>query len=185
MSDSSLGRALLLATALGALTACSFTPERSALVPATYDRLQARHDGSVRVQVRGGSDVSFMEGINIPNEVFAGAVEDAIRKSRLFTTVLQRDDAEFSVDVALERLIRPTAGLTVESQLSALWRLRGTNPERVVWQDLIVTTGEASVSDAVNGVTRIRMAVERAARNNIDRALQEMSQLTVRSSERR
>jgi hypothetical protein len=35
----------------------------------------------------------------------------------------------------------------MDSQLGTLWVLESGTPERVVWQDLIVTTGSASMGD--------------------------------------
>ena len=175
-------RLIVLLVCLGLLPACSITPARSALVPETY-QVGARHDGVVRVFVTGGEESNMWEGIGISNETFAGALEDAIVKSALFPRVGQLADASYLIEVVMQRLSRPVAGFTFESQFGALWVLKALSPDRVIWQDLVVTTGSASMGDAVVGVTRARMAIERAAKNNIQRAIDEMGLLKLKAAE--
>ena len=168
------GVLLLVSVAMPVLTACTVAPERSALVSETYE-MRGRHGGSVRVLVSGGQEANLIDGIWISDVVFTDATQDAISKSGLFTEVVTGGDSDFRIEVLLQRLLRPTSGFGMDSQLSALWVLRALKPEKVLWQDLIVTPGAASVSDALSGLSRMRMAVERAARGNIQRAIQEMS----------
>lgn len=184
MKASGVWLTLVLLMAMPALTACTITPERGALVPEKF-QMQARHNGSVKVLVSGGNEANMIDGIQISNEVFAGATEDAIKKSGLFTQVTNASASDFRVEVLIQRLMRPTAGFGMESQLSALWVLRATTPERPLWQDLIVSQGAASVGDAFSGLTRMRMAIERAASNNIQRAVQEMSLVEIAPVDRK
>jgi hypothetical protein len=154
--------------ALQALIACSLAPDRSALVPATY-AMRSRHPGSVTILVTGTDAVAMSD------ELFAQALEEAIKKSALFAQVVTRSEAAFRIEVVLQRLIRPGGGVTAEAQLSALWALRALNADRVVWQDLIVTSGSGTMSDALWAMSRARIAIERATNKNIQRAIQEMS----------
>lgn len=179
---STVALALLIVSTLHGLTGCTLTPDRRALVPETY-QIKVRHSGAVRIVVDGGREASFMAGPWISNEVFSGALEDAIDKSGLFTRVVKGSDAVFRVEVVLQRLLRPAGGGAMEAQLSALWVLRTVNPERVVWQDLIATTGVTSAFESFSGITRITMAIERAGKKNIQRGVQEMSLLELGGSD--
>jgi hypothetical protein len=143
--------------------------------------MKARHEGSVNILVFGGQESTFTEGVFIPNDLVAGAVEDAIKSSGLFARVTSEGTGDYRIEVALQRVSRPVVGLAMESQLGALWVLKAVSPERVIWQDLIVTTGAASVGDAFVGFTRAKMAISRAASNNIQRAIQEMSLIDLQS----
>lgn len=174
MKWSRIGLGLVIVGMLQVLTGCTFTPDRSALVPKTY-KIKERHQGTVMLRVSGGKEASGSSDWSIPDEIFAGALEDAINKSALFMRVVSGSDADFRIQVVLQRLFLPPGGGEMESQLSALWVLRAEKPDRVLWQDFIVTTGLTPAFETLSGATRITRSMERAANKNILRAIQEMS----------
>lgn len=178
MKWSRVGFCLLIVWTSQVLTGCTFTPDRSALVPKTY-KIKERHQGTVMLQVTGGEEASHQVGGSdlwtLSDQTFAGALEDAINASGLFTRVVRGNEADFRIQVVLQRLFLPPGGGEMESQLSALWVLRTGKPDQVLWQDFIVTTGLTPAFETLSGVTRITRSMERAANKNILRAIHEMS----------
>jgi hypothetical protein len=187
MRWSRVGWGTLIVSTLHVLAGCTFTPDRSAMVPATY-KIKERYQGVVIIQVSGGEEASRQVGGSTPwsisDKVFAEAVEDAIKQSGLFTRVVSRGEADFRIQVVLQRLLLPSGGGEMESQLSALWVLRAGTPDEVLWQDFLVTTGLTPAFETLSGATRITRSMERAANKNILRAIQEMSLESLPARER-
>ena len=161
------------------LAGCALTPERGDMVPPTY-KIKERHHGTVQIQVSGGQEASRQPGggihWNLPDELFAEALAEALTKSGLFTRVASAREADFRIQVTLKRLFLPPGSLgEMESQLAALWVLKDAKSDEVLWQDFIVTTGLTSFSEAPSGATRIKRSMARAANSNIFRAIHEIS----------
>lgn len=170
----------LLACGLLMTMGCAIAVDRAALVPTTY-QLRSHHGGSLSIFVSGGEESGLWNGTRISNEDFDSAVRQAVARSGLFTSVVDKSGAHFRLDAVLRGLFQPGPGLGMDAQIGVFWALKSVSLEGVVWQDLIVTTGSASVGDAFGAGTRMRIAVERAANKNIQRAIEEMSLLNLAS----
>lgn len=61
------------------------------------------------------------------------------------------------------------------TEMTVLWSLSRVDTEETIWQDLVLSSCTATVGDAFVGTTRMRMATEGAARNNIRTALERLA----------
>lgn len=179
MTGSCSGWGVLILLALPILAGCTLTPDRGDMVPPTY-RIKERHQGTVQIQVSGGQEASRQPGgaigWNLPDELFAEALAEALTKSGLFSRVASGGEADYRIQVTLKRLLQPPGGVgEMESQLGAMWVLKDAKSDEVLWQDFIVTTGLTSFSEAPSGATRLKRSMARAANSNIFRAIHEIS----------
>lgn len=176
-------RIMIALAALCGLTAlasgCTVAAQSDALVP-TGQPVERRHSGSVSLAVSGGEDSHIWYAVpKITNEAFTAALAEAIRTSKVFAQVVEQGPADYLLEVSIRRFSGPADGPggTADAQLVATWKLvRGTS-RRPIWEDLITTSGSASPSDSWLGMTKGRMAVERAGQKDIRTGIQEISRL--------
>ena len=64
----------------------------------------------------------------------------------------------------------PVAGTTFSVDMHVLWSVSRIDTQETVWQQLVASEATATVGDAFNAQNRARVATERAARQNIERA---------------
>ncbi len=151
------GTGILIVAAVVGLAGCASTATREAMsvgTPATKS-----YPYSVSVQTRGGTETSAMTGSTISNEELKAAVESSIMQSKLFKSVVQRGNGDYELSVIVTQLTKPVFGASFTVDLEAGWSLTAT------------------LDDAIVGATRMRMAVEGAARKNIAQGLQAIADL--------
>ena len=73
------------------------------------------------------------------------------------------------------RLSKPVFGWAFTVELEVAWSLTDRRDGTVLLRRAIVSSGTASVADAFVGATRLRLAVEAAARSNIEQMLRGLS----------
>jgi hypothetical protein len=102
---------------------------------------------------------------------------DAINKSKVFLGVIEGNAGEYLLTVTLFNLEQPMIGLSFTVKMEAGWTLKRISDGVVVWQESIKSEHTANVGDAFAAVTRLRLATEGAASNNISRGLSKISKL--------
>jgi len=63
--------------------------------------------------------------------------------------------------------------------METAWSLQRTSDRSIVMRKAIQSSGTATMGDAFVGVTRLRLAVENAARENIKQGLKEIAELKL------
>lgn len=154
------------------LTGCAGAITREALVPDTIDAT-VKHTQSVSVNVSGAESTRT----RITNETFAEALVDSINKSKIFSKALQEKGGEYILEVTFVNFERPTFAASVTIKMEAAWRLKRADNSSVVWQESIKSEHTATMSDAMVGATRWKMAEEGTARNNIRAGLDKIGKL--------
>jgi len=139
-----------------------------------------QHLFSVSVTVRGGSETGALDSSNIANADLKSALETSIRESRLFKEVVQGKGGEYDLAVSIVQLSKPVFGATFTVDLEAAWSLTRASDRAVLLRKVIKTSGTATMSEAFAGVTRLRLAVEAAARSNIQQGLADITALDLR-----
>ena len=81
--------------------------------------------------------------------------------------------------MVITQLNKPTFGLSFTVEMEAGWSLTKVSDKSVVMRKAIKSSHTATMSDAAVGVTRLKMAVEGAARNNIAQGLQAIAELNL------
>jgi hypothetical protein len=130
-----------------------------------------QHPASVSVTVAGGTETGTLDSSNISNADLRTAIEKSITQSNLFKEVVQGRSGDYELAVTVIQLSKPMFGATFTVDLEAAWSLVRVPDKRAVWRQVIKTSGTATTSDSLVGVTRLRMAVEAAARTNIQQGL--------------
>jgi hypothetical protein len=172
-----LGSLLIGAAALG-LGGCASPASRTAMsAPAV--QYNQHHPHSVTVQVQGGTDTGALDSSNIANADLKAAIEDSIAASRLFTSVIQGKGGDYELSVIIIQLSKPLFGGSFTVDMEAGWSLVRASDKQVVLRKTIKTSHTATMSDSVVGVTRLRMAVEGAARRNVEAGLRAVAALQL------
>jgi hypothetical protein len=170
--------ALLFAALVLALTGCASPASREAMtVPASATT--NKFPNSVTAAVTGGSETGAMDSSNISNADFKAAIEKSIVDTALFKTVVQGKGGDYELNVMITKLSKPLFGASFTVELEAGWSLIRSSDKAVMMRKSISSTSTATMGDAFAGVTRLRLAVEGAARQNIIQGLQAISALDL------
>ncbi len=165
---------LIVAAVLG-LEGCASTATREAMSVGT--RATKSYPYSVSVQTRGGTETSAMTGSTISNEELKAALESSIVESKLFRSVVQGGNGDYELMIVVTQLTKPVFGASFTVDLETGWSLVKTSDKSVVMRKVIKSSSTATLDDAIVGATRMRLAVEGAARKNIAQGLQAIADL--------
>lgn len=171
---------LLLATvALSlAMGGCAAPANRAAMTPS--DMVISKHfPYSLSVSSGGGSETGTMDSSNIADADFKAAIEEAVRNSKLFTSIIQGSGGDYELNVRVTSLSKPLFGTTFTVQMEAAWSLTRVADRNVMLRKAVQSSGTATMGDAFAGVTRLRLAVEAAARDNISQGLTAIAGLSL------
>lgn len=147
------------------------------MVPATF-ALQHKHPASITVAAEGGHKTNPMEKSQISTEAFVDAVTGAIQKSGVFNSVLQGANANYQLTVLIVSVDQPLFGFDMTVNMSTHWKLTNGKNEPV-FEDFIRSSFKATVGDAFAAITRLRLATEGAARENIKQGIERLSALKL------
>ena len=131
-----------------------------------------RNGYAVKVNVTGGSDTTATTSSNIADADFKAAIEASIVSAGLFKSTQSTPGAPFELNARIVQLSKPSIGFSFTVELEVAWTLTRTSDQAPVLRKVIKSSHTATTSDAFVGATRLRLAVEGAARKNIDSAIQ-------------
>ena len=135
---------------------------------------------AVTVNARGGSETGAMDPSMISDTDFAKAIEESIINGRVFIKVVHGKDSDYELGVTLLNFNKPMFGASFTITLETGWSLTNTKTREIYLRKNIKSTHTASFSDSAVGVTRFRLALEGAARENIKNGLEEISRLPLK-----
>ncbi|MDH4173563.1 MAG: hypothetical protein OEW90_21775 [Betaproteobacteria bacterium] len=171
-------RSIVLAGAIALLAGCATPTTYEGMVPTAFD-IAKRHARSVSLAVSGGRETDAMDKPQITDAAFTQALAEAIAKSQTFSRVVQGAGGDYLLTVAMTGMEQPSFGFSFTVKMEAGWTLRRASTGAVVWQQAIFSEHTATTSDAFAAVTRLRLATEGAARNNIAQGLTRISRLDL------
>lgn len=160
------------------LAGCAAPATKQALI-VDDTSFSAENPYSVSVNASGGGETGAMGYTNISNDDLAGAIEDSIVKSGLFSSVVKGNDADYKLSVSLISMSKPMFGLDFKIDMEMAWSLVNTRTGEAVMKESIKSSHTATPGDAFIGTTRVRLAVEGAAQNNIRQGLQKIAELSL------
>lgn len=137
-----------------------------------------KHPYSVSVIAGGGGETSAMDYTNISNEDLAGAIEESIIKSGLFSSVVKGDGADYKLSVYIVSMSKPMFGFSFTIDMEMSWSLVNSRTGDAVMKESIKSSHTTTAGEAFAAVTRIRLAVEGAAEENIRQGLQKIAELS-------
>jgi len=160
------------------LGGCATATTSQGMVPTSYQVVRT-HPQTVSVEVKGGKQTDSMGKAQISDATFQQALVESINKSQTFSRVVEGAGGDYVLSVILFSVDQPSIGFSFTVKIEAGWTLKRANTGTTVWQESIRSEYTATTSDAFAGVTRLRMATEGAARNNIAEGLSRISKLNL------
>ncbi len=176
--ESARSRLLLLCACVAILGGCASATTTEGMVPTDFVPAK-KFSQTVSVAVSGGKETDAIGKPQITDAAFAQALADAITKSQTFSRVVEGKGGSYLLTVVLSDMEQPSFGASFTVTMEAGWTLRQADSGKVVWQESIRSEGTATMSDAVVAATRLRLATEFAAKNNISQGLGKVSQLNL------
>ena len=160
------------------LTGCSSPATRAAMTPQNLT-VTKHHPSSLHVLTSGGSDTGAMDSSNIADSDLKAAIEDAVVQSKLFKSIIQSSSGDYELNVRVTSLVKPVFGATFTVDMESAWSLTKMSDRSIAMRKSVKSSGTASMGDALAAVTRLRLAVEAAARNNIAQGLTAIAELNL------
>jgi len=134
---------------------------------------------TVSVFVSGGKETSSVYASQISDKDFAQALRDSIEKSGLFAKAMDTTGGTYRLDAFIGELAQPVLGFDMTVTMEVGYTLSDVRAQKPVWKKSIRSTYTATTKDSIIGATRLQMANEGAARQNIEQAISEMSKLNL------
>jgi hypothetical protein len=165
----------LLAASL--LTGCATGSKPDAMV-ATPVAVVHKSASDVAIAVSGGKETSKAGASQISSDAFGQALRDSISKSGLFAKVSE-GGSRYKLNAFIGKVDQPMFGFSMTVKMEVSYTLVDTQTNKSVWSQNVSSTYTAGAGDAFAGVTRLRLANEGAARDNISQVLQAISALKI------
>jgi hypothetical protein len=169
-----VGGAVLLVLAALVLAGCASGAHQENMAARGPAPVYKKNPHSVRVEIRGGSATGAMDTSNISNADLKAAIEASITNSELFRNVAQ-SHGDYELSVTLTGLTKPMFGGSFTVAMEAGWSLTRTSDNVTLLRKVIRSSHTAVLGDSLVGATRLRLAVEGAARSNIEQGLSAVS----------
>jgi len=152
-------------------------PEGMAASPA-LGGVRKSADG-LGIQVSGGQETSSVGTPQISNGDFEKALELSFQKAGLFASAGPDTGARFQLSAYISRITQPLMGFSMTVTLEVSYSLLDTKTHLTIWQKAITSQHTSTPGDAFAAVTRLRLATEGAAAENIEHLLREIARLNL------
>ena len=170
---------LVIAAAAHFFGGCASPTQSNAMV-STSMGVMTNHAESLSLNVTGGSETSVEGAPPFSIADFASALGQSIQQCGLFAKIIPAGQAsDYQLEVAIVSLQQPVPGFAMTVGIETNWTLIHLRDHAVIWRQVITTIRTASTGEAYDGATRLRLAMEVAARDNIKDALTQISALTL------
>ncbi|MES1997988.1 MAG: hypothetical protein V4446_01615 [Pseudomonadota bacterium] len=169
---------LILALSVLNLAGCA-TPANRDNMSAPALTVSKKYPYSVAVETRGGSETGAMDSSNISNADLKAAIENSIVQSGLFKNVVQGKTGDYDLTVSVTQISKPIFGASFTVDLETAWSLVKTSDKSYAMRKVIKSSYTATMGDSLVGMTRLRLAVEGAARDNIAQGLKAIADLNL------
>jgi hypothetical protein len=171
-------RLLAIAASILILGACASPADRSAMTPQNLI-ISKHHPYSLGVQTSGGAETGALDSSNIANADLKAAIELAVTQSQLFKRIVSGNDGDYELSVRVISLSKPLFGGTFTVDMETAWSLTKVSDRSVAMRKSVKSSGTATMSEAFAAVTRLRLAVEAASRNNIEQGIKAIAELNL------
>lgn len=169
--------AVLVVSSATLATGCATPAASSGMIPES-DKGKT-HPYSVSIEVTGGRATETTGTPQVSNEAFREALTKTLAGARLFAHVIEAKVADYEMNVIIFDIEQPDSGMSVDVSMEAGWTLTKRNSGEIAWQKVVRTAYTASGGSALTFTSRLRLATEGAARENIRQAVSEISKLEL------
>lgn len=167
-----------LASITGGLAGCASPASTDAMAARGVQNIQ-RFQKTVAVSTQGGRETGAMDSSNISDSDFAKAIETSIINNGVFTRIVPSNDSDYILNVSIVNMSKPLFGASFTVDMEAAWSLTNAVSKKAVMRESIKSSATATMGQALVGVTRLQLAVEGAARENIRQGLLAISKLQL------
>lgn len=178
LCNNPFSRMLFLIAIATLLAGCATTATHEGMTPLTFET-GSKHQKTVSVNVGGGREVDGLGRSQISDTALKKALIDSITTSQAFSQVIEGNGGDYLLTVSIFSTEQPVFGFSFTVKMEAGWTLKRVASGETVWQEAIKSEHTATTGDAFVGVTRLRLATEGAARNNISQGLARISRLNL------
>ena len=152
----------------------------ASIEPMTYDYQQAHKTAKkpanknlihaiTVAEVKGGHTINPLLAPEVSNENYKLALEKSLQNAQLLQ---EGSPGDYSLQATIERFERPIAGFDFTATLVVNYKLTKSN--KIIFDKTITSSHTAKMSDSFIGVTRLKMANEGSARNNIKQLINDL-----------
>ena len=173
-----LGWFLILACIVCLQSGCASPASKKAMVIHTVQATQ-QYDKTVSINTNGGQEIDGLGRSDISNSDFAAAIEESIIENKLFTQVIHGNGSDYLLNVAIISISKPVFGGNFTVDMESGWTLTDQTNQKNVMRKSIKSSHTATMGQAFSGAKRLRLAVEGAARKNIQKGLMAISELQL------
>jgi hypothetical protein len=161
------GKILVVLAVLAPLLAACATSGGMTVNPGAVANPVAKYRNAIAVRsVTGGQVMNILTVPGVANEPFQAALESTLAANGYLA---QPGTPKFYLDAEIQNLEQPLIGLDFDVVANVTYKISGGGAEAVY---PIKAKGTATFSDSVVGLDRIRIANERAMRENLKQLLQ-------------
>lgn len=159
------------------LTSGCTSPAQSRSMTPTGFKVAHQHPISVMVHTEGGAKtMSRMPAISASD--FRDALVAAINESRVFSSIRNQPPADYRLVVSVVTT-KGHGAATVHITQSTRWQFTRLSDNSVLFNEFVSAESKATMGEAIVGVTRARMALERAGQECIKLGLTKLSELDL------
>jgi hypothetical protein len=156
--------------------ASSLPAGATSMTPAGL-QVSRHHPWSVLIHVEGGRETDPTLPPEISSDAFRDALTQAVHESQLFKPALAGASADYRLEVGIVKHKLTAARFTFfKVDLATRWKLVRADGGLVVFNEFIESTGIARKSV---GTTRLRLALENSAAENIKLGLTKLAELDL------
>lgn len=166
---------LILSCIASGLTGCASPASKDGMVNNAIPQIR-QHNKTVSLTTQGGEELDGLGRSGVSNSDFAKAIEESIIENKLFTQVIHSQGSDYVLNVTIVSFTKPIFGGNFTVDMEAAWNLSDPTTKKTVMRKSIKSSHTATMGQAFAGATRLRLAVEGAARENIQQGLMAISE---------
>jgi len=160
------------------LSGCASPASKDAMIAHKIPEIR-QYQKTVAITSQGGHETGAMDSSNVSNSVFKQAIEDSVIENGLFTQVVHDGGSDYLLNVAIVNMSKPVFGGNFTVTMEAAWSLSDANTKQHFMRKAIKSSHTATMGDAFAAVTRLRLALEGAVRENIRQGIVALSELNL------
>ena len=165
---------LILATTL---FGCSFHTENMVANKVEYTNSTNQNVSVGVTNGTSGAVVFFSKTLDVNK--FTEATIISLKESKLFSKVSKEKGEAYNVKVEIT-YAASAPGFSMTGFVNSKWSIINAKTDEVVWSKFIKGQGHATMGDTMIGEKRQIMAIEKAAKDNITKAMNEIDKANLK-----
>ena len=162
---------LFASVLLGAMTGCANVASVN-MVPQSFDAPN-HFDKTIQVVVDTAKANDHFKHM-VEDAEFKSAIEQSLLKAKLFKEVRASADSDYQLRVTVTS-VGNFWGLDAKVAVNTTWEVIDLQRQAPVWKDIVHSEFTATISDALGGAKRVKLAYEGALKDNIRKGINQLS----------